>query len=302
MAKTDPLSTDELFKHVQDATYFHVPQALAPEGSHGHIDIPQPFKLDAPLWEMKSGNAMLDSIFQPLDLVFTKFMVLELVAAALVLLFFVLLAARLRWGGPPRGRFWNLLEVMMLFVRDKVARPAIGHEEADKFLPFLLTMFFFVLGCNLLGMVPWMGAPTGVFATTGALAFCTFAVVVGAGMAKLGPIGFLKAQVPHMDLPGPLAIVLIPLIFVLELFGLLVKHFVLAIRLLANMMAGHIVLAVFLAFIAVTANTAAYWGVMPLSIVGSVLLSVLELFVAFLHAYVFVFLSALFIGAAVHPH
>src|SRR5690606_9570603 len=170
-------------------------------------------------------------IFQPLDLVFTKFMVLELVAAALVLLFFVLLAARLRWGGPPRGRFWNLLEVMMLFVRDKVARPAIGHEEADKFLPFLLTMFFFVLGCNLLGMVPWMGAPTGVFATTGALAFCTFVVVVGAGMAKLGPIGFLKAQVPHMDLPGPLAIVLVPLIFVLELFGLLFKHFVLAIRL-----------------------------------------------------------------------
>ncbi|MGI9456308.1 MAG: F0F1 ATP synthase subunit A [Aeoliella sp.] len=304
MADKNPLSSESLFEHVQDGTYFHVPRDIAPEGSHGHINIPQWFQGDKPLWDGKTGVESIDklNILGPLDFEFTKFMILELVVAALIAVFFIGLSARIRYGGPPKGRFWNLLEVMYEFIRDQVARPAIGKEDGDKFLPFLLTLFFFILGCNLTGMIPWLGSPTGALATTSALAVIAFLVVVGSGVKKLGPAGFLKAQVPHMDLPGPLAIILKPMIFAIELMGLFIKHFVLAIRLLANMMAGHIVLAVIVGFIAVTGGTWLFAGVMPVSIVGAVALSMLELFVAFLQAYVFVFLTALFIGAAVHPH
>jgi F-type H+-transporting ATPase subunit a len=153
-----------------------------------------------------------------------------------------------------------------------------------------------------------MGSPTGAFATTGALALITFCTVVGMGMAKLGPVGFWTAQVPHMDLPLPLAIMLKPMIFIIEVAGLCIKHFVLAVRLLANMMAGHMVLAVLVAFVGAiflyvgSYASALFWSVSVASIFGAVALSLLELFVAFLQAYIFVFLSALFIGMAVHPH
>ena len=105
-----------------------------------------------------------------------------------------------------------------------------------------------------------------------------------------------------MEMPFALKIFMIPMIFVIEVIGIFIKHGVLAIRLLANMLAGHLVLAVILAFIAATAETVLYWGVTPLSVMGSVALSLLELLVAFIQAYVFTFLSALFIGMAAHPH
>ncbi len=196
---------------------------------------------------------------------------------------------------------------MLVFIRDQVARPAIAHDphhyhEADKFLPFLWTIFFFVLICNLLGILPWLGSATGALATTGALALVTFLVVIGAGMFNRGPIGFWIGQVPHMDLPGPMAILLKPMVFVIEVMGLVIKHFVLAVRLLANMMAGHLVLAVIVAFIAASAKSLVWFGVMPASVLGATALSLLELFVAFLQAYIFTFLSALFIGMAIHEH
>jgi F-type H+-transporting ATPase subunit a len=190
-----------------------------------------------------------------------------------------------------------------------VARPAIAsdphhYHDADKFLPFLWTMFFFVLGCNLSGMLPWLGTPTGAMATTSALAILTLIVVIGAGMVQRGPLGFWIGQVPHMDIPGPWPVGALMKfgIFLIEVLGLLIRHFVLAVRLLANMFAGHLVLGVILAFIAATAGQLIWWGVVPASLAGGVALSLLELFVAFLHAYIFTFLSALFIGMAVHEH
>ena len=134
------------------------------------------------------------------------------------------------------------------------------------------------------------------------LAVITFAVVVGAGIQHYGLVGYLKGQVPHMEIPAAIGIVLKPTIFVIEVFGLLVKHFVLAMRLFANMFAGHLVLAVILSFIAMTASSLFWYAVMPASIFGSIALSMLELMVAFLQAYVFTFLAALFIGMAVHQH
>jgi F-type H+-transporting ATPase subunit a len=281
----DPLDPKVVFGHVEDADFFHVPQFMAPEGSHGHIAIPQPL----------AGKL-------PFEFKITRFMVIELAVAIIMLVLFVALARALKGGAIPRGRFRNLLEAMLLYFRDKVARPCIGHHDGDKFVPFLWTIFFFVLGCNLFGMIPWMGSPTASLSVTATLALITFLVVIVSGMKKLGAVGFWKAQVPHMDVPGPLKIVLIPMIFVIEVFGLLVKHGVLAVRLLANMMGGHVVLAVILAFIAASAQSLWWWGVMPASVLGATALSMLELFVAFLQAFIFTFLSALFIGMAVHPH
>jgi F-type H+-transporting ATPase subunit a len=178
------------------------------------------------------------------------------------------------------------------------------HHDGDRFVPLLLTLFFFVLGCNLLGMVPWAGSPTASFSVTLALAGVTFATVVVAGMMKFGFLGFFGNQVPSMDLPLPLAILLKPMIFAIEMLGLLIKHLILAVRLLANMVAGHLVL---LGIMGMISSAAAYsmgmWAtVTGISVVSCTLFSVLELFVAFLQAYIFTFLSALFIGASVHQH
>jgi F-type H+-transporting ATPase subunit a len=272
----------------------------------GRVHIPQPIELEEPLWTAHTGNPTVDSVLdafvEPLDLRLTKFMVLEVVAAVILCVVFINIANRMSRHDRPRGRWWNLVEAMLLYFRDHVSRAAIGKHDGDRFLPFIWTMFFFVLVCNLLGMVPWAGSPTGSLATTGALAAGTFLLVIGSGMVKLGALGYWKAQVPHMDMHPLLSVFLVPMIFAIEILGLCIKHFVLAVRLLANMLAGHLVLAVLVAFIGVSASSLAWFGVMPASILGASALSLLELFVAFLQAYLFAFLAALFIGMAVHPH
>jgi len=152
--------------------------------------------------------------------------------------------------------------------------------------------------------LPWMGAPTGAFGVTFALACVTFGTVIVCGMQKFGVVGFFLNQIPSMELPLILAIVLKPMILAIEILGLLIKHLVLSVRLLANMVAGHIVLlSIMMMAFSVEGAMSDYWLVVaPISLVGSVLISCLELFVAFLQAYVFTFLSALFIGAAIHHH
>ncbi len=323
MAEGESGSIDpqHLIGHVKDANGFEVPVLFdwiddavgldLIERHHGAAFLPiwQPLEGVAPSIEIQVGNPMLDDILakfvEPLDFVITKFMVLEVVAALLIAIVFIPLARRISTGERPRGRIWNTFEAMLLFIRDEVARPSIGHKDGDRFLPFIWTLFLFVLFCNLLGMVPWAGSPTGSLATTGVLALITFFTVIGAGMIRLGPIGFWQAQVPHMDLPLVLAIFLKPMIFGIEVLGLCIKHFVLAVRLLANMFAGHMVLAVLITFIKLAWTAPLYlgiWGVTPASIFGAVAISLLELFVAFLQAYIFAFLASLFIGMAVHPH
>ncbi|MDO4582823.1 MAG: F0F1 ATP synthase subunit A [Planctomycetia bacterium] len=232
----------------------------------------------------------------------TKFMVLELLVAVLMLLLFIPLAMKVKKGVPVHGRFSNLLEVFLVFLRDDVARPAIGHG-ADKFLPLIWTTFFFVLFMNLFGMIPGGGSPTASLSVTGCMAIIAFGVLVFNGSRKLGPVNFWLKQVPHMDVPAAMGIILKPMLFLIEVFGLLVKHFVLAVRLFANMFAGHLVLAVFTSFIGATA---AYFGIWLLVSVPSMLVIIaidfLEIFVAFLQAYIFTFLMSLFIGMAAHPH
>jgi hypothetical protein len=133
-------------------------------------------------------------------------------------------AAKIKRDGMAKGGFANAIESVVVFIRDEVAEPAIGHHDAHRFMPFLLTMFFFILACNLLGLVPWAGSATGALATTGTLALITFGTVVATGMSKLGVAGFVKSLVPHMDLPLPLKIALVIIMFPIEVLGLLIKH------------------------------------------------------------------------------
>jgi len=182
-----------------------------------------------------------------------------------------------------------------------------GTHPADKYLPFVWSCFFYVLFCNLLGAIPWLGSATGHIAVTGALAVVTMVYVIMSGSEKLGVAGFWKSLVPSMDLPGVMGLILKPMIWVIEFFGLLIKHGVLAVRLFANIMAGHTVIAVILGYIAVSGSAtfaypALFWLITPASVAGQIGIGMLELFVAFLQAYVFAFLAALFIGTAVHPH
>lgn len=285
--------TNHLFEHVQDATFFEVPRFLGGQEVEGHWELPRySEKPILTLWEKYPlFNGQI-----------TKFMVLELVGAVLLILIFCWLAKKIATGTRPAGRLWNFLEGFVVFIRDEIARPAIGKHDADRFLPFLLTLFFFILVLNLFGMIPFLGSATGALAVTAVFAVITFLVVVGSGMKKMGVVGFLKAQVPHMDLPPWMAVVLLPGIWLIEMFGLLVKHFVLCVRLFANMFAGHLVLAVFTGFIGVVWGSYLVWGVAPAVFLASIALSLLELFVAFLQAYVFTFLAALFIGSAQHAH
>jgi len=231
-------------------------------------------------------------------------------AAGLILAIFVPLANRAASGEPVRGWFWNAVESLLTFVRDRVARPNIGEHDADRFVPFLWTVFLFVLFCNLLGMFPFLGSPTASFAVTAALAGFAFLAIHGSAIAKMGFGHYLKTHVPHIDAPYGMGPLIAAGIFGIEIFGHFIKAFVLAVRLFANLFAGHMVLAFILYFIVMAKNLLANGGLQSMlfgvitvgSVAMVVALSLLELFVAFLQAYIFTYLTALFLGSALHPH
>jgi F-type H+-transporting ATPase subunit a len=233
----------------------------------------------------------------------TKYKILMLIAAGLIIAIYVPLARRVRDGKPLTGPFWHAFESMLTFIRDKVAKPCLGEHDADRFVPFLWTMFLFILFCNLLGMFPFMGSPTASISVTAALALCSFLVIHGSAIAQMGPLGYLKSYVPHTGLPLLASLPLVIVIMLIEVVGNFIKAFVLAVRLFANMFAGHVVLAVILSFIVMARNAhPILFGTVTVgSVLGVAALSLLELFVAFLQAFIFTFLTSLFLGSTLHP-
>jgi F-type H+-transporting ATPase subunit a len=237
------------------------------------------------------------------ELVFTKFMILELLVAGLMLAIFIPIARRARDGTLPRGPWWNAFESLLTFVRNDIARPNLGEHDADRYVPFLWTQFVFILFLNLLGMIPFLGSPTASIWVTGGLAVCAFVMLHVPAIVKMGPIHYFQSLWPHIDVPY-VGWLFSLFIFVIELLGTVIKSGVLAVRLFANMFAGHMVLAVFLLFIlqvGLVGNWFLWGGVTIASVLGQVALSLLEIFVAFLQAYVFTFLTALFMGMSLHP-
>lgn len=265
------------------------------ESLDGKILIPQPFGTPRNAYEAESGFCI------------SRYMVIEVVVALLLFFAFRWLAKKMKSSDAPKGKAWNMLEGMVQAVRNNIVVPTMGEHDADRFMPFLWTVFFFILGCNLMGMIPWVGSPTAALGTTAALAGLVFAVGVIYGIKTFGVAGYLKNICPELGLPWYLSFWVVPLLWVIEFASLFIKHAVLAVRLLMNMGAGHLVLLGILGIgisiqSAMSLSTGAWVGVAGLSVLGTTVLSFLELFVAFLQAYVFTFLAALFIGSAIHHH
>ncbi|MBX3394851.1 MAG: F0F1 ATP synthase subunit A [Phycisphaerae bacterium] len=323
---------------------------------------------------------------KPHDTYFTNHLLMSLVAAVIVLIGFTLLGRRyaaMSAAGVERNipsGFTNLIEAMMQFIRVDVVRPVLG-DKTDRFMPFLWTVFFYILTCNLLGMIPLAeiigaatggrlehigGTATGNIMITAGLAFCAFVMIHLSGAmqvyrdlvagtyghhhehdedhalhgeghefglahdpshhghhsvdkwmappaaAILAPILYVWNFAPHVFKPekidSPMAILLLiadvimwAVLLVLESIGAIIKPFALAVRLFANMVAGHVVLASILALITGLGTFMMESTVGPMIAVGCAALSCLELFVAFLQAYIFTFLTSLFIGASVSP-
>jgi F-type H+-transporting ATPase subunit a len=223
--------------------------------------------------------------------------VINMWIAAGILLIVVGLGARKRALIPKGG--YNLLESLVMFVRDEISVKNIGHH-ADLYTPYLCSAFFFILFMNISGLLPipaWRGFPgistaTGNLSVTVVLALFTFVFTQIAGMRAQGVVGYWAHLVP-----GGVPKALWPLMFVIEFFGLFTKPFALTVRLFANMVAGHIVIFF---LIALTLFISVY--VAPVSVAFALGIFLLELFVALVQAYVFTILSALFIGMTQHAH
>jgi len=190
------------------------------------------------------------------------------------------------------------VEAIVLYVRDEMLH-SIFHEHTDTYLPYFLTLFFFILTCNLIGLVPGAHAITANITVTASLAACTFLMIQFAGVKEQGPFSYVKHIVP-----GGVPVALWPVLFVIECFGMLAKCFSLCIRLFANIIAGHIVSLAFLSLIFIFAETSKLVGlaVAPAAVGLALFVVTLDILVAFLQAYIFTILTALFVGGAVHPH
>jgi F-type H+-transporting ATPase subunit a len=193
-------------------------------------------------------------------------------------------------GKAPSG-FGNGLEALVLYLRNEVVLPNVG-AHGNGYVPYLLTLFFFILFANLLGLVPYGATATGNISVTATLAIVTFIVIELAGMKAQGK-AYINTIVfwPH-EMSLPMKIFISPILTPIELLGKFTKPFALAIRLFANMTAGHVVLLALISLI----FTFARWVIVPIPVAMALAISFLELFVAFLQAFIFTLLSSVFIG------
>jgi F-type H+-transporting ATPase subunit a len=259
-----------------------------------HRFVPLPEVIHLPRWEpIEIGGIAID--LSP-----TKHLVYMLLAALIVAVTFVgsarAVARAQAQGRPPKG-FAGAMEAMTLYIRQEVVLPNVGHH-GEGFAPYLLTLFFFILTMNLLGLLPWGATATGNIAVTAALAIMAFLVIEVTGMRTLGPKGYLGTifYLPS-GLPGGiggslLKVILLAVMTPIELIGKLAKPFALAVRLFANMTSGHVLV---LALLGLTFLFRSYTVGVGASILATGVM-LLELFVAFLQAFVFTLLTSVFIG------
>ncbi len=257
--------------------------------------------------------------------VLTNHMIMLLMTAVIMLIVFPAMTRRFRSGELVMTGTNNFFEAILLYMRDEVFKPLLG-DETDKFIGFLWTLFFFILINNLLGLLPLdiitrpvvtllhfpltfhaahtphenegiFGTATGNFYVTATLALCAFVVIQVNGIKDNGIGGWLKHFL------GGAPVFMAPIMVPVELLGMLIKPCALAIRLAANMTAGHILLAVIIAFTPLAYGALGAGGGVAIgliSVVSAVAILCLELFVAFLQAYLFAFLTALFISQLAH--
>ena len=220
----------------------------------------------------------------------------QLLAMVLIVAFFApVRSAVVNNGG---GRVTKIFAGWVTWLRDEVVVPNLGEKDGRRLLPMFLTLFFFIVFMNLLGLIPGGLTATASVYTAAGLSLVTLVVMVVGGMMVQGPIKFWISLVPS---GVPMA--LVPMLFVLEVLGLIIKPFALTMRLMANMTGGHLVLLSFLGlmFFFGQDSTATGFAVSPLVVGMSVFMMIIEGFVALLQAYVFTLLSAIFVGMCLHP-
>lgn len=245
-----------------------------------------------------SGNVMhhiLDhSLFSfhiwGVEIDFTRHMLMILIAA--ILLFFLLKRSFRPGYGIPHG-LANFFEAVIVFIRDDIIIPNMGKEGLH-YAPYLFTAFFFILTCNLMGLVPGATTATGNISVTAALAVLTFFMIQFAGIRQHGVIKYFKGIIPPK-----LPIFVLPIIIPVEIVGMFTKHVALAIRLFANMTAGHVVIIVLLGLIGTKLSIMTFL-IAPFPILAVLFASLLEILIALIQAYIFTILSAVFIGASIH--
>jgi F-type H+-transporting ATPase subunit a len=235
---------------------------------------------------------------QPLDFSITKTVVGVFIVLILLIYIFLKVAKSysVRKNEAPKG-LQSFMEPLILFIRDEVAKPSIGKDYA-RFMPYLLTVFFFILFCNLLGLIPFLGGfnITGNISVTMVLAVITFFITNGSGK---------KDYYMHILWPPGIPTVLKFLLIPIEIMGVFIKPIVLMLRLFANITAGHIIILSFISLIFIFGSifgAGVGYGVSLLSLAFGIFMNIMEFLVAFLQAYVFTLLSALYFGGAVEEH
>ncbi|HYR11232.1 MAG TPA: F0F1 ATP synthase subunit A [Longimicrobium sp.] len=295
--------------HGADPNAGHAPAADghgAAEESHGgggqidflhHIQDSREWELPGTVIHFPAAGSWMVG---PIDMTPTKHVLFLGFAAVLTLLALLGGAGLASRAGPGRtgGKRHNLIEAIVLYVRNEVVMPNVGHG-GEKYAPFVITLFFFILFNNLLGLIPYGSTATAGISVTAALAFLVFLTVEIGGMMAVGPRQYWHTIwfVPKGMNPiagNVMAAALMPI----ELAGKFVRPIALAIRLMANMTAGHIVLLAIISLIFVFGS----WAVLPGPLLMAVAITFLELFVAFLQAFIFAMLTSVFIGLVRHAH
>jgi len=318
----------KIIEHIVDSHDWHILSYKSSDGHAHHVSIPLPIILVdegklVTFWSSKfhHGHSAYkgykletegeykgkiikegDPVILPADLSITKNVAAVMISAFLICLIFISIAKtyKRREGEAPKG-LQSFMEPIIIFIRDDIAKSSIGEKHYARYMPFLLTIFFFILFNNLLGLVPIFpgGANvTGNLAVTGVMAVFTFLITSFSGNRAYWQHIFNPPDVPWwLKIP-------IPLIPIIELMGIITKPFVLMVRLFANITAGHIIILGFISLIFIFGNMNIYlgYGVSVVSVLFSVFMSLLELLVAFIQAYVFTLLSALYFGMATEEH
>ena len=255
-------------------------------------------------WQLPQWTPIHIGVLE-LDLSPTKHSVFLLVAAVLLIAVFIPIGRAMRsryTDSAPQG-LANAMEALVVYFRDEVVRRNIGHGS-DAYTPYILTLFFFILTMNLVGLIPFTATPTGNLSVTGALALVTFVVVEVSGMRVLGFKGYMGTifyAPPGLPKAGQAVLMLI--LTPVEFMGKLTKPFALMIRLFANMTAGHTLVLALLGIIFLFANlTIGKFAIAGASLSMVMAVMLLEVFVAFLQAYIFAMLTTVFIGLIRHAH
>ena len=298
---SEKVDGEYIMHHIQDDKVFELFNPFDwNDGNHDHYYFTAKVKLDQS-WN-KINNIpiisnylswMWDPSTDPFtlfpsnnQLIFSKQSIMMLLASAIIVLLFIV---GYKKDQKVQSGIGNLLEVFVVFIRDEVVYPNMGEKQGRRFLPLILTVFFFIVMLNLLGLIPGSATATASFSVTVSLALVTFFTYIVFGNRDFWKHIFATPGVPFWLLP-----IMIPV----ELIGLLTKPFALSVRLLANMNAGHIII---LAFLGIIINMQSVWvaiGSVPMALA----INMLEIFVAFLQGYIFSLLSSIFIGMAVIEH